>query len=155
MSTCDRKWSVNNVNFLNMDSEEQKPRRTRVKSKEEILVDLATEISLNELATAASDKVDEDKEASVKGQDSPNHDHIPNVSSEKHDNPDGSKNGEDDILEIKEDHFPMEHVVDARDTLDKVAAKYDTTPTRLAQYNKLTSRFIFAGQVRQPLYYCT
>jgi LysM repeat protein len=51
-------------------------------------------------------------------------------------------------LDIKEDHFPMEHVVDARDTLDKVAAKYNTTPTRLAQYNKLSSRFIFAGQVR-------
>lgn len=136
-----------------MDSEEQKPSRTRVKSKEEILVDLATEISLNELATAAS-KVDEDKEPSVKGLHSPNHDqhHIPEVSPEKIDTPDGSKSGNDDILEIKEDHFPMEHVVDARDTLDKVAAKYDTTPTRLAQYNKLTSRFIFAGQVRQPLF---
>jgi LysM repeat protein len=137
-----------------MDSEEQTPSRTRVKSKEEILVDLATEISLNELATAAS-KVDEDKEPSVKDLGSPNHDqhHIPEVvSPEKIDTPDGSKNGKDDILEIKEDHFPMEHVVDARDTLDKVAAMYHTTPTRLAQYNKLTSRFIFAGQVRQPLF---
>lgn len=50
-------------------------------------------------------------------------------------------------LEIKEDYFPREHQVDARDTLDKVAAQYNTTPTRLAQYNRLTSRFIFAGQV--------
>jgi LysM repeat protein len=52
-------------------------------------------------------------------------------------------------LEIKEDYFPREHHVDPRDTLDKVAAQYHTTPTRLAQYNKLTSRFIFAGQVSE------
>ena len=59
-----------------------------------------------------------------------------------------TKTASDTDLDIKEDHFPMEHVVDARDTLDKVAAKYNTTPTRLAQYNKLSSRFIFAGQVK-------
>lgn len=50
-------------------------------------------------------------------------------------------------LEIKEDYFPEEHVVDARDTLDKVAARYNTTPSQLAAYNKLSSRFIFAGQI--------
>jgi LysM repeat protein len=117
-------------------SSQSEPPRSRNKSREELLVDLAAD---SESTTPSNEAEDEkgNSETSIELEKS-----IPA------DRKNSLGNKSDNELEIKEDHFPMEHVVDARDTLDKVAAKYDTTPTRLAQYNKLASRFIFAGQVR-------
>jgi len=40
-----------------------------------------------------------------------------------------------------------EYVVDARDTLNSIAAKHDTTPALLKQHNKLSSGFVFPGQL--------
>jgi len=41
-----------------------------------------------------------------------------------------------------------EHTVKDRETLNSIAAFYDTTPTALAQFNKMgTSKFIFPGKV--------
>ena len=106
--------------------------KSQNKSREELLIDLSTDRS--DLDEAKSP--DEARRSSQSSLTSP-----------KVETPTNKKLPNEPELEIKEDHFPREHVVDARDTLDKVAAMHDTTPTRLAQYNKLTSRFIFAGQV--------
>jgi len=38
------------------------------------------------------------------------------------------------------------HEVSGSETLNSIAAKYDTIPSRLAEHNKLTSRLIFPGQ---------
>jgi LysM repeat protein len=105
---------------------EQLEQKARTRSKEELLIDLSADRPKADETTTP----DGARKSSQTSPTSPG-DETPTKSE----------------LEIKEDHFQREHVVDARDTLDKVAAMYDTTPTRLAQYNKLTSRFIFAGQV--------
>ena len=105
--------------------------KSQNKSRDDLLIDLATD--------RPSPDEDEARRSSQSSLTSP-----------KVETPTNKKLPNEPELEIKEDHFPREHVVDARDTLDKVAAMYDTTPTRLAQYNKLTSRFIFAGQVANP-----
>ncbi|XP_053382496.1 nuclear receptor coactivator 7-like isoform X4 [Mercenaria mercenaria] len=41
----------------------------------------------------------------------------------------------------------LEYTVQDRDTLEKIAAHYDTTPSELKKLNKLISAMIFAGQV--------
>ena len=119
--------------------------RSRVKSREELLIDLATDRSPSEVTTPTNDghQVEGERRKSGPSFETPKE----SVPAERKLSLTNKSDKSD--LEMKEDHFPMEHVVDARDTLDKVAAKYDTTPTRLAQYNKLASRFIFAGQVNK------
>ena len=112
----------------------QDEQKTKNKQKEDLLIDLATDTS------------HPDETKSPEGVARPGNIFATNPTADSSSNRTSSIDSNTD-LELKEDHFPREHVVDARDTLDKVAAKYDTTPTRLAQYNKLTSRFIFAGQV--------
>ncbi|XP_076362053.1 oxidation resistance protein 1-like isoform X2 [Tachypleus tridentatus] len=41
----------------------------------------------------------------------------------------------------------FEYVVNAKDTLTGIAARFDTTPSELTNLNRLTSRLIFPGQV--------
>ncbi|XP_060560372.1 nuclear receptor coactivator 7-like isoform X4 [Ruditapes philippinarum] len=52
--------------------------------------------------------------------------------------------------EKKKKHQPegtVEYTVQDRDTLEKIAAHFDTTPSELKKLNKLISAMIFAGQV--------
>lgn len=39
----------------------------------------------------------------------------------------------------------MEYVVGKRDTLERVAASHDLTPSELMKYNRMSSRTIFEG----------
>ncbi|XP_022244295.1 oxidation resistance protein 1-like isoform X2 [Limulus polyphemus] len=41
----------------------------------------------------------------------------------------------------------FEYIVNAKDTLTGIAARFDTTPSELTKLNRLTSRLIFPGQV--------
>ena len=61
------------------------------------------------------------------------------------DDPDEQVEGEPGEVEDTENR---EHPVKDRETLNSIAAFYDTTPTALAQFNKMgTSKFIFPGKV--------
>lgn len=43
--------------------------------------------------------------------------------------------------------FPLRLQVTASDTLTSIAARFDTTPSELTKLNKLTTRFVYPGQV--------
>lgn len=42
--------------------------------------------------------------------------------------------------------------VESRDTLNSIALKFDTTPNKLVQLNKLFSRAVVPGQVRAAVH---
>lgn len=43
--------------------------------------------------------------------------------------------------------FPFSLQVTANDTLTSIAARFDTTPSELTKLNKLSTRFVYPGQV--------
>lgn len=53
--------------------------------------------------------------------------------------------------------FPFSFVVqvESRDTLNSIALKFDTTPNKLVQLNKLFSRAVVPGQVWAPVHAVT
>jgi len=61
---------------------------------------------------------------------------------------DEKKSSVDDaaISHKSEEEEEVSHLVSGSETLISIAARYDTTPSVLAQHNKLTSRLIFPGQ---------